>query len=311
MKQVNTWAMCFFVISVISLTACGDVTFIATIPDAENSLITSDGRLFVSGSYNLYEITREADGTFISHRLIEEDLYFGGLGEYNGHVYTLKSGPGLSIIFDPEPVLVISDLNAIHPQDGPQPSAMVFKEIPLTGMVMPNGLAIDSEGHLFIADFFGAKIYRCDIHDNDPENVDGPYDCGLEGLALPNGLAIVDSFLYFTDGGSVKKAEIMEEGVLGPAQVIFSGRIALDDLTAYQDSLVVCDSVYGTIFQLSTDGNLLRETKAETFAFPSSVCIGSGPMFGTGDVIVTEKGILYEPKSSFGNRVVLFKVDTP
>ena len=36
---------------------------------AENSMITSDGRLFVSGATNIYEVVKNEGGTFSPHRL--------------------------------------------------------------------------------------------------------------------------------------------------------------------------------------------------------------------------------------------------
>lgn len=303
--------MSLIVVLLCLLTACGDVTPITTVPDAENSLITSEGRLFVSGSFNLYEITKNEDGIFENHRLVEDDYYFMGLDEYKGSLYALRTGKGLNAMLKPEPALVIGDLSAINPSDEARPSEDIFTEIPLPDMAMPNGLTIDSQGHIFISDTMGGKIVRFDISEDDPTNVDGPYDCGLTGLMAPNGLVVDGSYLYITDVGSVKKAEILKGGSLGPMKTLFSGRVYLDDLTVFQGTLVVCDYMSGTIFQLSAQGKILRETKLETFAFPSSVNIAHGPMFETGDIVVTEKGVLYEPNTSFGNRVVVFHVNVP
>ena len=305
-----TRSLCL-VAAVFCLAACGDVTPMATVSDAENSLITSDGRLFVTGSFNLYEITKNGDGTFENHPVLDENFYFGGIDEYQGFLYTLRSGKGLNIMLKPDPALVIAPLSAITPDACPLSAVDLFTEIPLSGMSLPNGLAIDARGNLFISDTMGGKIHRFTISPDDPETVEGPYDCDLSGLMSPNGLAVDGSTLYFTDLGSVKKAEILADGSLGPAKTLFSGRIMLDDLAVFQGTLVVCDYAGGTLFQLSNQGKILRETKVATFAFPSSVNIGSGPMFETGDMVVTEKGVLYEPNSSFGNRVVLFHVDVP
>ena len=41
--------------------ACGQVIDIATIPDAENTLTTPDGRVFVSGGTGVFEILRSGD----------------------------------------------------------------------------------------------------------------------------------------------------------------------------------------------------------------------------------------------------------
>jgi len=300
-----------FVVAILYLAGCGEVIPIATVPDAENSLITVDGRLFVTGSFNLYEITKDSDGAFVNHRVIEEDLYFGGIDEYKGRLYTLKSNPGLNILLKPDPSLVIADLQAMDPFAGPQPLDTLFTDIPLPDMSMPNGLVIDKKGHLYISDTLKGKIFRFDILDDDLSTLDGPFDTGLEGLGSPNGLAVDGDVLFFTDGGSVKKTMILDGGALGPAQTLFSGRFLLDDLTVYQGCPVVCDYVSGTVFQLSATGEIMRETKLETFAFPSSVNLAQGPLFTEGDILVTEKGVIYEPTSDFGNRIVLFEITEP
>ena len=297
--------------ALLFLTACGEVTPMATVPDAENSLITSEGRLFVTGSFNLYEITKNAEGVFESHPVLDEAYYFAGIDEYKGFLFTLRNGKGLNMMLKPDPVLVIAPLSDLAPEYGPRPSKDLFTEIPLDGMSMPNGLAIDARGHLFISDTLGGKIHRFTLSPDDPEQVDGPYDCALSGLMSPNGLVVDCTTLYITDLGSVKKADILADGYLGPVKTLFSGRVMLDDLTVFKGTLVVADYMGGTIFQLSPQGKILRETKMETFAFPSSVNIGTGPMFETGDIVVTEKGVLYEPNTAFGNRVVLFHVDAP
>src|SRR3546814_13967439 len=40
---------------------CGEKTVLLTIPSAENILFADDGRLFVSGGSNVFEITRDDD----------------------------------------------------------------------------------------------------------------------------------------------------------------------------------------------------------------------------------------------------------
>jgi sugar lactone lactonase YvrE len=231
------------------------------------------------------------------------------LDEYRGHIYGVRGNRGIKILYDGDPHLMIAGLSDISPGGDPTMNEAAFTAVPLDGMVMPNGLCIDTAGHLFIADTLGGKIYRFTIDADDPMNLDGPYDTGLTGLGSPNGILALNGVLYFTDGGAVKKTAIAADGRLGPVEKLYSGRVVLDDLTAYDDTLVVCDYMKGTVFQLSLQGKVLRETKTETFCFPSSVTIAKGPLFDVDGLVVTEKGILYEPSSSFGNRAVLFSPD--
>lgn len=299
---------CLAVMLVTLCLGCGTVTPMATVPDAENALVTRDGRVFVSGSLNLYEITRNENGDFLRHTLVDGDFYFTGIGEYMGYLYTVKNSPGIRVLTRPDPELVIAPISGINPFDGPKNVDELGVTLVLPGLGMPNGLAIDEQGRLFSADTRQGKIFRFDIDATEPTRVSGPFDSGLEGLESPNGMAIDAGVLYFTDGKDVKKSVISAEGVLLPSVTLYTARTVLDDLMVYQGHLLVCNYMKGTLVCLSPDGGVLYETPAETFAFPSSVHAADGPMFGPDSLIVTEKGMIYDSRSSFGNRVVLVEM---
>lgn len=286
-------------------SGCGTVTPMATVPDAENALVTQDGRLFVSGSLNLYEITQSDTGEFQRHTLVDEDYYFTGIVEYKGYLYTVKNSPGIKMLTRPAPELVIMALADIDPLDGPKDVSNLGTTLALPNMGMPNGLAVDEKGRLFSADTRKGVIVRFDIDATDPTRVSGPFVIGLDGLESPNGMAIDGGILYFTDGKSVKTSVISDTGDLLPSMTLYTARTLLDDLMVYDGHLLVCNYMKGTLVCLSTGGDVLYETPAETFAFPSSVHVAQGPMFGPASLIVTEKGMIYDARTSFGNRVVL------
>src|SRR3546814_15542515 len=57
---------------------CGEKTVLLTIPSAENILFADDGRLFVSGGSNVFEITRD-DDAYTATALYDRSCNFTGM----------------------------------------------------------------------------------------------------------------------------------------------------------------------------------------------------------------------------------------
>src|SRR3546814_20318344 len=57
---------------------CGEKTVLLTIPSAENILFADDGRLFVSGGSNVFEITRD-DDAYTATALYDGSCNFTGM----------------------------------------------------------------------------------------------------------------------------------------------------------------------------------------------------------------------------------------
>ena len=71
--------------------------------------------------------------------------------------------------------------------------------------------------------------------------------------------------------------------------------------------VVVADFVKGTLVFVRDNGQKqsspLFETDLSMFDCPSSVNFGKGPYYTNDDLIITEKGMMFEHYSDFGNKV--------
>jgi hypothetical protein len=185
----------------------------------------------------------------------------------------------------------------------------------LQNMFLPNGMAADSSGNLYIADetFLPVgQIVKLTISGNNISQE--AWLSTANGVCSPNGMSIRNNTLYFTDfkmstlKAMVKKVDIIN-GRPGALSTIYSQTGLFDDLEAgnYRgvDGVVVANFAKSSILLLDKNGRLVSEILKGEVDFPSSVRIGKGSMFNSDDLIITEKGILMEKESNIGNKVSL------
>jgi hypothetical protein len=272
--------------------ACGEKVELLDIPDAENLLFGPGGRLFVSGSRNVYEVTKSADGAFAARPLSAQECNFTGLTIQRNHLYaSCSSGPFFAGKLDDQVALT-----------------QVFT---FEGMCIPNGTAAGPDGRIYVVDEplncqeADPKIVALTIDPNDPMRV-VQQDTWIQGsptgllwlnvdtvFRFPNGLVRDGNTFYGTDGGTVYSVGVGDDGSAGTVTPLFFEPTAHDDLgLAGDDGLVVTDFFKGRILLLSRDGELLQQTDPGTFVEPSSVRLGQPPMFAPTDVLVTDKGII-------------------
>lgn len=296
------------VILSIFIYGCGEKIQIERVPDGENTIITEDGHFFVSGGKNFYLISKNDDGSYSKNALAPEPGSYGGIAEHNGYLYVMGGNKGLDIYYNPEIYIFIASVENLVAAAREKEVCNKFSAVNISRVMQPNGMACDEDGYLYIAAQFGGQIVRYKISDDDPYSLIGPEKWLVRGVNMPNGIVVKDQILYFTDYFSVKKVAIQEDGEPGEVQTIHTRISVLDDLTAFSDGLVVTDFVQGTIFHLTFEGELVRESSPELFKGPSSVVLGKPPLFEEGELIVTEKGMLFETNSAFGNSLTLFKL---
>lgn len=275
--------------------SCAELIELVAIPDAENIHFSPEGRLFVTGGSNIYEIRGDLDQGFEAIALVTQSCNFTGMAQKGGILYALcgdgrlYAGP-----IDPEPALQI-----------------IFQ---MENMCIANGTALGPDGNLYVVDEPldpsclppDPKIARLTLDPFDPLHVLSQ-DTWLQGDALgtlpfgvgtesrfPNGLAVRGNRFFSTDGGSIFYLDLLPDGSAGPVTPLFFEVTAHDDLSLAGDSLLVTDFFVGRIFQLSLDGELLQQTDPATFDSPSSVQLAMPPMFRSDDILVTEKGLLLE-----------------
>jgi hypothetical protein len=337
--------------SLFVLTGCREVkeVLVTDIPDAENSCFTDDGRLFITGGENVYEINKTGTDGFIANPIFKDEDgnllkgTFGGIVQHNDTLYAIGSkikqqfkcaDLQLSVLLelgDSEKILqylsslildvVLYKANLRDPSTGlPDKNLRLMPVHNFDNIIFPNGMAIDSTGYLYIADFVFApygKIMRVDT--NCISCGAEPYLSFEDGVTGPNGITVKGDCLYFTDldirnlsrmKRSVKKADITTR-IVTPPIIEKCGLSAFDDLTTGSilgmEIIVVTDFFKGQLLFISDDdaGNLLRTTTAHLLDMPSSVIFGAGD-FEPLELIVTEKGVPLLNESGFGNKLSKF-----
>jgi hypothetical protein len=197
---------------------------------------------------------------------------------------------------------------------------MVFEEVcVLEGIFLPNGMAADSDGNLYITDetfLPKGQIIKLVISDKEkPVIKQETWLTYRDGAFSPNGIVIRDDVVYFTDfviastrSARVKKVPIIN-GKPGTVETVYSAAGLFDDLDAglYRGVpvLAVTDYLGNSIIFVSPAGGQGFRISSSMLASPSSVHFGTGGLFNTNELIITEKGLMFEYYSTLGNRVDL------
>lgn len=255
---------------------CGARRQLLDLPQLENQHLTRDGRLFLTGQQNWYEVTRNADGSYAARALFAENGGCSGMAERGDYLYALCPG-GLHA------------LSLVRADAAPQ---FVTE---LAGMTLPNGLALGPDDRLYVTDgpiALTPKIVRLQLDPRDPLRVTGQETWRSTFPEFPNGLKIVGNALYTTlyvpPLGSVARIEIRADGTPGAVQRLHTLGIA-DDLSVVGDTLLVTDWQAGSIVQLDLSGEVLQRTPLLSFLQPSSVDVAGPPLFDAPTVLVTER----------------------
>jgi hypothetical protein len=273
---------------------CGEATRLVAIPDAENILFGPDGRLFVSGGKNVYEVTRDAAGAYAATALSAVDCGFTGMAITRKHLYA-SCGDGRLFAGKYEKQIALAE---------------IFQ---MTGMCIANGTAVGPDGRLYVVDEPlncadpDPKVVALTLDERDATHVVAQ-QTWIQGsptgllwvdqdtvLRFPNGLVADGDTLYGTDGGSVYSVGVGADGAAGQVTPLFFEPTAHDDIgLAGPEGLVVTDFFKGRIFLLTRAGELVQETLPGTFTEPSSARLGRPPLFAPTDVLVTDKGVITE-----------------
>ena len=333
--------------------ACSEKVIVCSeIPDAENSVFSDDGTLFITGGHNIYKIVQDEHGQYDAEELYAGQSGFAGMAIHENRLYAAYSKTSLDInlfeiiagniangkdfceILDTikntvmDKKLLVADLNN---------EDIEFKELcTLEEMFIPNGIAADSKGRLYIADETmvpGGKILRITINNGIAEKE--VWMDQTNGAVSPNGIVIKNDILYFTDlnlskalsaGSLVKRVDInrFDANRSGALTVLYKrsgGLMApfslFDDLTTAtiqgKFGVIVTDYNLGSLLFIEDKksyGKLQYETDKGMFASPSSVIRGKGPDFSDNQLLVTEKGLLMiDPYSDYGNKLVSIDIE--
>lgn len=277
---------------------CGSKTVLAAIPDAENLLFSGDGRLFVSGGRNVYEIRADGSG-YRAEPLAEASCNFTGLAIlrdvlyancFSGELYAarLSATPRLQRIHD----YAIAAPNGLV--DGPDGELYAVNG-PLAGSALPDG-----------------RIVRLTLDPQDPLKVMSERSWYADNLPGPNGLQRQGRNLYVSNSGpdtpgEIRRIEIGADGAPGAAARIARLDAIPDDFSLLDDGLLVTHFVDGRIVVLAADGSEIARSAPLSFNAPSQVRTGQPPLFAPTDLLVTEKGAIGEQDSAQGNVLSLYR----
>ncbi len=307
----------------------GIYSLVNLVPDAENAFFTDTGRLFVTGNTGIYEISGRCTRT-----TVYKDNYgvFAGIAQSGKWLYVICNRTGrtlpeidlYSLFFSGNILTILNELTDAYMEkkllraDLSAPGAPVFTEVyTFRDTLIPNGLAADAEGNLYAADetFLPmGKIIKLTIKgDYQPVVTQETWLSYKDGCLSPNGVVIRGDTLYFTDfvitstkPARVKKVEIIN-GRPGTVETVYSAASFFDDLDVgiyrNQPHIAVSDYLLNSIILIKENDGTKTRLGSGKFANPSAVHFGAAPYFKTNELIITEKGILYEMYSSYGNKL--------
>jgi hypothetical protein len=282
-------------------SSCGSKTKLLDIPSAENILFTPEGRLFVSGGTNVFEITRDASG-WHAKPISATSGNFTGLAQIGNVLYAnCFDGNLYAATLTQTPVLL-----PIH----------------ALGLASPNGLTTGPNGELYVVNgplstssLPDPKIVRLKLDPANPLHVVEQIDWLTAGLSFPNGIQRRGTTLFFSDSsavppqlGLIKTVEILANGSAGVPQTFASFNGLPDDFTFAGDKILAVSYSNGQIFLIGADGQVQSQTNPLGFDNPSQVRQGQTPLFASNELLVTEKGILgLPPTPGYGNVLSVFR----
>jgi hypothetical protein len=317
------------------LAGCLDKEKIATIPDAENQYFTPDGRLIVTGGDGAFEIKRNSTG-YSAERIASEagTCNHTGLAQIGDWLFTAcQQRPG-GLFGAVDNHLLAARLVAGQPLrfievDRPSPD-------PMDGLAIPNGLAVTPNGRLLVADLnvlsiAGVSRLTVDVSGARPRVVlfEKNWLTWQHGIYHPNGVRVLGRELFVSDISFVKRYQFDAAGdvplhVPAPGGrtvknevLVYQGATVLDDIEPVCGGVAINDFAGGRLIYMAPgglDGNglptyrLSAASGLQSLQQPSSVQVGRPPMFSGRDVLVTEKGVIGELSSDYGNKLTRVKV---
>lgn len=282
-------------------TGCGRLETLLRIPDAENLLFSDDGRLFVSGGENVYEVARAESG-LIATPLSASGCNFTGLA--------IRAETLYAACFDGQlyaaPLTAVAQLAAITP----------------LGIAAPNGMAVGPDDALYIINGPVAttalpdpKILRVALAPGSPLQATDVSVWLEGGMLAPNGLQADGDQFYFSESGlpdiaRVRRLTWTAEGP-GPIETVASFIGVPDDFSLLPSAdgpyLLVPDFGLGGLRLFAPNGDTQAALPPLTLRFPSQARRGQPPLFSSDEILITEKGVLGDTVSPIGNRLSVFR----
>eukprot|EP01136_Pigoraptor_vietnamica_P009605 Opistho-1_new@46328 len=280
-----------------------NVKLVEGIFDAENQHFTPDGRLFVSGGDNVYEVVSLGNGTYEKRPTFADATYCLGLTQIGSVVYVVRQKKGCIDA-------ILSDTNILSAGTLVEGEPLVFRDVfTMTGVTIPNGLAADPSGRfLYVTDSAylkgTGKIIRLALNESDPFSVVEQVTwLDHDHAGTPNGLRYFNGSLYYTDDGALRRVPILADGTAGDQVELYKESTILDDLALIPlgdgtTAVLFADYLHGGLIAVdSWTGAAVSSSPRDLFDGPSSVMRGVPPMFAGDELLVTDKGIICDKAS--------------
>lgn len=309
-----------------------------TLAWSEDGAFTPDGRLYVIGgdqpfSYGpngiivngksyIYEVRKNANGTYTNIPVVEGNVggrtcYFGGLAAVRQTLYATCTN-----ISELMPASVLYRVDISKPASDPR---RVASTPLMTPAFQPNGIAVDWQGDLYIANsagFIATMMYGIPnvpaivkIKVADPlafRVTESNWLPALLGGYSPNGAAIVGNQLYLPSMNIIYRIPILLNGSAGVPTIAYqtaktnlfdavtvlpNNKLAVPEITNPNPDFV--QMVYPgtppataltsqlTLLDTAT-GRFVDKAPFPSYARPSSITVSQGTMFPYGSAVVTD-----------------------
>lgn len=301
---MKNMAIATIVSSCLLMQGCLNKERVAHMPEAENQVITEDGRHFVTSGKGLAEIKNQ-NGQLVL------DYIDAGCDAYNGIVS-----------FDSHLLVVCADsalINARHTlisaqlEENTKPEMTELLE--LSNMSLPNGMTLTPDNNaLLIADYLllgRGKVSKFDLIVNEAglnaQINDLNYLDIKQNVYSPNGLKFSGEDLYLTDfdytslSSRVMKISF-DSGQYLNSEVLYEKVTILDDLLPTCGGVLTGDFLNGRLVFINSEGKVHRSDYQE-FPGLSSMIWGQSPLFDDNTLVITERGIIQDSISPIGNQI--------
>jgi len=288
----------------VSCTYSGRSTLLSLL-EAENQVVTDEGRHFVSTGGGLFELFIEESGDSTAQLIGMEECGVNGLAVFE---QWLIAACNQGSVDDRDASLWAGLL-----QSGQAP--VMTRRFQLGDFTIVNGLAVSTEGILYIADysfFATGGLDRLQLSMEGPELVFSEYQEDFLGPAQnvlsPNGLKFVDSLLYFTDYDASALTARLSAVDLNTLQVtvkVEAGGVFVD-LTPICNGFVAANFYYDNNLTLINAQGETMVTPENEFSVTSSVLVAPSDTYPPNSLLITERG----PLAGGGGAVSLYTLSS-
>lgn len=292
----------------LTLTGCLTKQKVNNLAEAENQIITNDGRHFFTSSHGVAELIDNYGNQDLSFIKTPCDA-LNGIESIGQWLIVVCAD---SRLINPKHKLIKIDLSNINPLTN-QPTVSTLFE--LTDIALPNGLAITpNQDAVLIANYnlIGRGfISRLSLKQSDTNLTAQEFDLKYlgqeQGVASANGIKFHQGDLYVSDFKlSSAASRIVKVSFIGDEylshQVLYSANTILDDLLPTCAGVLVTDYLWGRMIFINQQGKVSKSS-VQQFPGITSVAWGRPPLFTKSTLVITERGILNDRYTPIGNQI--------